>query len=209
MPRRTVSRMLEESSRTAFRAACPARWTVEDIRHDYGIDLRVTVFDPSDGPVPRPTTAGTKAKPSVTSAARAVRRLSMARNTARSTGRLSISQAPASPLGRTTPGAPVAEGDEVAHRRSLCAVDTCKACPIRRFGSILGSDRRPQDGIAPVSDQAEHPRDCDRLPQDALLAGDSSSRAGLLSLSSHEGLAPAGPSSLENRVHTVSWQLGP
>lgn len=49
MPRRPRSHALEAESRVAFRACCPSHWVVEDVNPDYGLAMRVSVFDARDG----------------------------------------------------------------------------------------------------------------------------------------------------------------
>ena len=47
MPTRHASHSLEDESRRKFAAMLPSHWTVMDVRPDYGLDLRVELFDES------------------------------------------------------------------------------------------------------------------------------------------------------------------
>jgi tetratricopeptide (TPR) repeat protein len=54
--RRTREHILETASERAFASLLPAEWTDHPIRHDYGIDLKVEIFDLSDGSTESRTT---------------------------------------------------------------------------------------------------------------------------------------------------------
>jgi tetratricopeptide (TPR) repeat protein len=41
---------LEDASRTALRATAPSSWAIEDVIQDYGVDLKIEVFDDSGAP---------------------------------------------------------------------------------------------------------------------------------------------------------------